>query len=222
MTGPAPMIELRDVTKVYSTQAGDHVVLDRINAVFPANVSVGILGKNGAGKSTLLRILGGAEHPDAGQIIRHGRVSWPIGFSGGFNGSLSGEENCRFVARIYGADVDSVVEFARGFAEIGAYFQEPVRTYSSGMRARLAFGLSMALDFEVYLVDEVTAVGERAFQDKCKQAFAERRERSSVIMVSHLIKTMRDYCRMFALLLRGRLTLVDDIEEVERVYKTAA
>jgi len=222
MTGPAPMIELRDVTKVYSTQAGDHVVLDRINAVFPANVSVGILGKNGAGKSTLLRILGGAEHPDAGQIIRHGRVSWPIGFSGGINGSLSGEENCRFVARIYGADVDSVVEFARGFAEIGAYFQEPVRTYSSGMRARLAFGLSMALDFEVYLVDEVTAVGDRAFQDKCKQAFAERRERSSVIMVSHQIKTMRDYCSMFALLLRGRLTLFDDIEEVERVYKTAA
>lgn len=216
------MIELRDVTKVYTTQAGDHVVLDRINMVFPPNVSVGILGRNGAGKSTLLRVIGGAEQPDAGKVIRRGRVSWPIGFSGGFNGSLSGEENCRFVARIYGADIDSVVEFTRGFAEIGNYFHEPVRTYSSGMRARLAFGLSMALDFEVYLVDEVTAVGDRTFQEKCRRAFAERRERSSVIMVSHHLSTMKDYCTKFALLRRGRLTLYDDIEEVERLYKAAA
>lgn len=216
------MIELRDVTKVYTTQAGDHVVLDRINMVFPPNVSVGILGRNGAGKSTLLRVIGGAEQPDAGKVIRRGRVSWPIGFSGGFNGSLSGEENCRFVARIYGADIDSVVEFTRGFAEIGNYFHEPVRTYSSGMRARLAFGLSMALDFEVYLVDEVTAVGDRTFQEKCRRAFAERRERSSVIMVSHHLSTMKDYCTKFALLRRGRLTLYDDIKEVERLYKAAA
>ncbi len=216
------MIELRDVTKVYATHAGDHVVLDRINAVFPPKVSVGILGRNGAGKSTLLRVIGGAEQPDAGLVIRRGRVSWPIGFSGGFNGSLSGEENCRFVARIYGADIDSVVEFTRGFAEIGNYFHEPVRTYSSGMRARLAFGLSMALDFEVYLVDEVTAVGDRAFQEKCRRAFAERRERSSVIMVSHQLSTMKEYCTMFALLRRGHLTLYDDIGEVERIYKSAA
>lgn len=216
------MIELRNVTKVYSTHAGDHVVLDRINAIFPPNVSVGILGRNGAGKSTLLRIIGGAEQPDAGRVIRRGKVSWPIGFTGGFNGSLSGEENCRFVARIYGADVDSVVEFARGFAEIGNYFRMPVRTYSSGMRARLAFGLSMAIDFDVYLVDEVTAVGDRVFQEKCRRAFAERRERSSVIMVSHQLSTMKEYCSKFALLLRGQLTMFDDIDEVERLYKTAA
>lgn len=216
------MIELRNVTKVYSTHAGDHVVLDRINAIFPPNVSVGILGRNGAGKSTLLRIIGGAEQPDAGRVIRRGKVSWPIGFTGGFNGSLSGEENCRFVARIYGADVDSVVEFARGFADIGNYFRMPVRTYSSGMRARLAFGLSMAIDFDVYLVDEVTAVGDRVFQEKCRRAFAERRERSSVIMVSHQLSTMKEYCSKFALLLRGQLTMFDDIDEVERLYKTAA
>jgi capsular polysaccharide transport system ATP-binding protein len=216
------MIELRNVTKGYSTHAGDHVVLDRINAIFPPNVSVGILGRNGAGKSTLLRIIGGAEQPDAGRVIRRGKVSWPIGFTGGFNGSLSGEENCRFVARIYGADVDSVVEFARGFADIGNYFRMPVRTYSSGMRARLAFGLSMAIDFDVYLVDEVTAVGDRVFQEKCRRAFAERRERSSVIMVSHQLSTMKEYCSKFALLLRGQLTMFDDIDEVERLYKTAA
>lgn len=216
------MIELKDVTKAYRTHAGDHVVLDRVSATFPTRVSVGVVGKNGAGKSTLLRILGGAEQPDAGHIVRHGRVSWPIGFAGGFNGSLTGEENCRFVARIYGAEMDEVVEFARGFAEIGNYFHEPVRTYSSGMRARLAFGLSMALDFDTYLVDEVTAVGDRAFQEKCKLAFAERRERSSVIIVSHQLNTIKEYCSKFALLRRGKLTIFDDIAEVERLYKLAA
>ncbi|HEY8431700.1 MAG TPA: ABC transporter ATP-binding protein [Sandaracinaceae bacterium] len=216
------MIELVDVTKVYRTRAGDHVVLDQLSAVFPPRTSVGILGRNGAGKSTLLRILGGAEQPDAGRVIRHGRVSWPIGFAGGFNGSLTGEENCRFVARIYGADVDEVVEFARGFAEIGHYFHEPVRTYSSGMRARLAFGLSMALDFDVYLVDEVTAVGDRVFQEKCRRAFAERRERSSVIIVSHQLSTIKEYCDKFALLRRGKLTMFDDVAEAERLYKLAA
>lgn len=216
------MIELSKVTKAYRTHAGDHVVLDRIDAVFPERVSVGIVGRNGAGKSTLLRILGGAEQPDAGKIIRKGRVSWPIGFAGGFNGSLSGEENCRFVSRIYGADVDDVVEFARGFAEIGNYFHMPVRTYSSGMRARLAFGLSMALEFDTYLVDEVTAVGDRQFQEKCRRAFAERRERSSVIMVSHQITTLKEYCTKFALLRKGRLQMFDDFAEIERIYQVAA
>jgi capsular polysaccharide transport system ATP-binding protein len=216
------MIELSKVTKAYRTHAGDHVVLDRIDAVFPERVSVGIVGRNGAGKSTLLRILGGAEQPDAGKIIRKGRVSWPIGFAGGFNGSLSGEENCRFVSRIYGADVDDVVEFARGFAEIGTYFHMPVRTYSSGMRARLAFGLSMALEFDTYLVDEVTAVGDRQFQEKCRLAFAERRERSSVIMVSHQIATIKEYCTKFALLRKGRLQMFDDFAEIERIYQVAA
>ena len=216
------MIELHGVTKAYRVGAGEHVVLDRIDAIFPDRVSVGILGRNGAGKSTLLRILGGAERPDAGKIVRHGRVSWPIGFSGGFNGSLTGEENCRFVARIYGADVDEVVEFARGFAEIGKYFAMPVRTYSSGMRARLAFGLSMAIDFDTYLVDEVTAVGDKSFQDTCRDAFAERRERSSVIIVSHQLSTIKQYCDRYALIRRGRLHFFDDIDEVAKLYMAAA
>lgn len=217
------MIELRKVTKAYQTHAGDHVVLDGIDAVFESKVSVGIVGRNGAGKSTLLRILGGAEQPDAGKVIRHGRVSWPIGFSGGFNGSLNGEENCRFAARIYGAeDLDAIVEFARSFAEIGHYFQMPVRTYSSGMKARLAFGLSMALDFDTYLVDEVTAVGDRPFQEKCRAAFEERRERSAVIIVSHQVSTIKAYCSKFALLRKGKLQIFDDIAEIERVYQAAA
>lgn len=216
------MIVLDDVTKAYRTQAGDHVVLDQLNVTFPDKVSIGILGKNGAGKSTLLRILGGAEQPDAGKVIRSGRVSWPIGFAGGFNGSLSGEENCRFVARIYDADVDEVVEFARGFAEIGKYFNMPVRTYSSGMRARLAFGLSMAIDFDTYLVDEVTAVGDSTFQAKCRQAFAERRERSSVIIVSHQLNTIKQYADRYALLRRGKLHIYDDIDRVAKLYEAAA
>ncbi|HJL18119.1 MAG TPA: ABC transporter ATP-binding protein [Sandaracinaceae bacterium LLY-WYZ-13_1] len=216
------MIELHDVTKAYRTKAGEHVVLDRLSCTFEDRVSVGILGVNGAGKSTLLRILGGAEQPDAGQIVRHGRVSWPIGFAGGFNSSLSGEENCRFAARIYGADIDEVVEFARGFAEVGHYFHMPVRTYSSGMRARLAFGLSMAIDFDTYLVDEVTAVGDARFQAKCKEAFAERRERSTVIIVSHQLRTIRQYADRYALLRRGKLHFFDDIDEVARIYKAAA
>jgi capsular polysaccharide transport system ATP-binding protein len=217
------MIELHGVTKAYRTHAGDHVVLDAIDAVFPHAVSIGIVGRNGAGKSTLLRILGGAEQPDMGKVVRHGRVSWPIGFSGGFNGSLSGEENCRFAARIYGAeDIDAIVEFSRGFAEIGHYFQMPIRTYSSGMKARLAFGLSMALDFDTYLVDEVTAVGDRPFQEKCRAAFAERRERSSVIIVSHQLSTITEYCSKFALIRKGKLHMYDDIQEVERIYGAAA
>lgn len=218
----APILELIDVTKAYRTGDGDHVVLDRIRCDIPKGVSIGILGRNGAGKSTLLRILGGAELPDDGQVVRHGRVSWPIGFAGGFNGSLSGEENCRFVARIYGANVDEVVESSREFAEIGSYFRMPVRTYSSGMRARLAFGLSMAVEFDVYLVDEVTAVGDARFQERCRQAFAERRERSSVIMVSHQLSTMKAYCTRFALLSDGKLHFFDDLAEVERQYRAVS
>lgn len=216
------MIELKRVSKMYQTHAGAHVVLNEISCVFPARTSVGVLGANGAGKSTLLRILGGAELPDAGRIHRRGRVSWPIGFAGGFHGSLSGEENCRFVARIYQADVDEVVAFAKDFADIGDYFQMPIRSYSSGMRARLAFGLSMAIDFDTYLVDEVTAVGDRDFQLKCREAFRERSERSSVIIVSHQISTIRTYASTYALLKQGRLHFYDDLNEVEHEYRAAA
>ena len=215
------MIELQEVTKAYGTASGPHVVLDRLSFVFPDKVSVGILGPNGAGKSTLLRILGGAEHPDDGRVFRSGRVSWPIGFAGGFNGSLTGEENCRFVCRIYGADMDAVVEYAREFADIGSYFHEPVRTYSSGMRARLAFGLSMAIDFDTYLVDEVTAVGDRKFQERCRAEFQARREHSSVIIVSHSLTTIRDYCDLFCVMRAGKLYAFEEIKEAERAYRAA-
>jgi capsular polysaccharide transport system ATP-binding protein len=223
------MIELRKVHKSYATVAGPNVVLDDVSVTFPHHESVGILGRNGAGKSTLLRIISGVEQPDAGKVFRTGRISWPIGFAGGFSNALSGEENCRFVARIYGEDIDRVVGYARDFvvyardfAELGAYFQMPVRTYSSGMRARLAFGLSMAIDFDIYLVDEVTAVGDKSFQEKCRRAFVARQERSSVIIVSHQLGTIRAYCQRCAVLSRGKLVLCDSVKEAAKLYEEQA
>jgi capsular polysaccharide transport system ATP-binding protein len=216
------MIQLRKVTKTYPGPHGRIVVLDQLEGMFPSGESVGILGRNGAGKSTLLRILGGAELPDAGKITRKGRVSWPIGFAGGFSPSLTGEENCRFVARIYHADVKRVVAFSEQFADIGEHFEMPVRTYSSGMRARLAFGLSMAIDFDVYLVDEVTAVGDTRFQERCHAAFEERRKRSSLIIVSHSLQTLRDYCKRCAVVHRGRLHFFDSVDEANTMYEAVS
>lgn len=213
------MIRLENVSKAYRTKAGDHVVLDHISCELPPGENIGILGGNGAGKSTLLRILSGIEAPDAGRIERRGTVSWPIGFSGGFNGSLTGEENARFVARIYGRNVDEVVDFARSFASISEYFFMPVRTYSSGMRARLAFGLSMAIDFDYYLVDEVTAVGDKEFQERSRAAFQERSRRASVIIVSHNMRTIRDYCSRAAVLKRGILRLYDNLDDAQAAYE---
>jgi capsular polysaccharide transport system ATP-binding protein len=215
------VIELSQISKAYPTRSGTNVVLDRITFSFPARTNFGILGKNGAGKSTLLRILAGTEQADSGTIHHRGLVSWPIGFAGGFNGSLSGEENCRFVARIYGADIDDVVGFTMDFAELGEYFYMPVKTYSSGMRARLAFGLSMAIEFDAYLVDEVTAVGDASFQEKCRRAFQERSDRSSVIIVSHQLHTVRDYCTHCAVLKQGKLLVFDSVDEASAVYEAA-
>jgi capsular polysaccharide transport system ATP-binding protein len=215
------VIELSDITKAYATRTGSNVVLDRISFSFPPRTNIGILGKNGAGKSTLLRVIAGTEQADSGSIKWRGLVSWPIGFSGGFNGSLSGEENCRFVARIYGADLDEVVGFTMDFAELGEYFYMPVKTYSSGMRARLAFGLSMAIQFDAYLVDEVTAVGDANFQAKCRRAFEERSDRSSVIIVSHQMSTVRDYCKRCAVLKNGKLLVFDSVDEASAEYEAA-
>ena len=215
------MIELSNVTKAYPTRSGSNVVLDSVSFTFPFRENIGILGRNGSGKSTLLRVIAGTEQPDSGRVLRSGTVSWPIGFAGGFNGSLSGEENCRFVARIYGADVDEVVGFTMDFAELGEYFYMPVKTYSSGMKARLAFGLSMAIEFDAYLVDEVTAVGDAQFQQKCRAAFDARRNRSAVIIVSHQLGTIRDYCERCAVLKDGQLLCFDSVDEANRIYEAA-
>lgn len=212
------MITLDRISKSYRKNNGWHEVLRDISVTFPKGRSIGILGRNGSGKSTLLRLIGGVEQPDRGRINRRMKVSWPVGFTGGIHGDLTGRENARFVARIYGEDLGYVVRFTDEFAELGDYFDMPIQTYSAGMRARLSFGLSMACEFECYLVDEVTAVGDFVFQKKCKEMFDERRERASVIMVSHNVKTIKEYCDMAAILSSGHMEFFDNVQEAVEVY----
>ena len=212
------MIVLDGISKSYRKNTGWHEVLRDISVTFPKGRSIGILGRNGSGKSTLLRIIGGVEQPDSGRINREMKVSWPVGFTGGIHGDLTGRENARFVARIYGEDLGYVVRFTQEFAELGDYFDMPIQTYSAGMRARLSFGLSMACEFECYLVDEVTAVGDFVFQKKCKEMFAERRERASVIMVSHNVKTIEEYCDTAAVLGSGHIEFFENVKEAVTAY----
>ncbi len=212
------MITLENVTKVYRTRGGPKVIVDQLTCVIPDGCNLGILGVNGAGKSTLMRLIAGIEEPDAGRIRRLDRVSFPLGFSGTFAGSLSGRENAIFLARIYGAPTEYVVDFAEDFAEIGDYFDMPVNTYSSGMRARLAFGISMAIDFDVYLVDEVTSVGDASFQEKCRVALTDRFAYSDVIMISHAPETLVQYCNRGAVLHDGVLTFYDTIDAANQAH----
>jgi len=205
------MITLEGVSKVYRTRSGRKTVLDNVNATFESGYNFGVLGVNGAGKSTLIRLIAGSEIPDFGIIRRYARVSFPLGFGGTFHGALSGRENVAFIARIYGAGIREVLEYVENFSELGEYLHMPVNTYSAGMRARLAFATCLALDFELYLVDEVTEVGDQRFRQKCAEAFRERMLRSDIILVTHNIHTLRQYCDRGAILANGELTLFDDI-----------
>lgn len=213
------MIEFKNVTKTYELKESHNVILNNVSFKFPEKKNIGVLGVNGAGKSTLLRLVSGSEYPDSGQIIRTGKYSWPLGFTGSFHGSLTGIENLRFACRIYGADIKSVTEYVKDFAEIGKYIHEPIKNYSSGMRSRLAFALSMAIDFDVYLVDEIMGVGDQGFQKKCHDAFAAKRESSSIIMVTHDMSTIREYSDV-ALLLTGKdLQIHDNVDDAIELYK---
>lgn len=213
------MIVIRDVLKTYPVRGGRRIIFDRFSAVFPSRRNVGILGHNGAGKSTLIRLIAGSEYPDAGEIIRHGTVSWPLGFSGGFNASLSGAENLRFVCRVYGKPLDEAFDYVARFAELGDYIHMPVRSYSAGMRARLAFGLSMAFEFDYYLIDEVIAVGDKRFRERCFEVFSERRERASVIMVSHSDDVLKRFCDVGGVVHGGKLTFYDTLDEAIEVHR---
>lgn len=214
------MIELKNISKAYKTRTGLNQVVSDLSFTFEDKVSVGILGRNGSGKSTLLRMIGRIEMPDSGEIIRNSRVSWPIAFGGGNNPKLTGRENTRFVSRIYDADEDEVVSRALEFSELGDYFDMQVRTYSMGMRARLAFGISMAIDFDTYLIDEATAVGDQHFKRKCKLAFDEKRDKSSVIIVSHQINTIKEFSDSYAVLKEGKLIAFDSLDDAAKLYNT--
>lgn len=205
------MIQLREVTKTYRTGRTRKVLMRGVTLTLPRGRSVGLLGRNGAGKSTLLRMIGGSVEPDSGVIERHVDVSWPLGFGGGFHASLTGAQNARFVARIYGVDTDAMVERVADFAELGAFLHMPISTYSSGMRARLAFGVSMAVDFDVYLIDEITAVGDAAFRRKCTAAFQAKAEKADIVMVSHAPSVIKEYCDCAVVLEDGATTFYDDI-----------
>ena len=177
------------------------------------------MGRNGAGKSTLMRLFSGAELPDDGQIVRNASVSWPLGFAGGLHGSLSGRENVAFLARIYDREFRDIFDYVEEFAEIGHAIEEPVKTYSNGMRARVAFGMSMAIAFDYYLIDEVIAVGDPAFRKKCNQVLSDRLSESTVIMVSHSVSTMKEFCEHGAVLLDGRYHEFADMEDAISVYE---
>jgi len=213
------VIALERVAKAYPTPLGRRVVLDNTTVEFPAGHNIGILGGNGVGKSTLIRLLAGAELPDRGRIRRYARVSFPLGFGGTFHGSLPGRENVAFIARVYGADVRATVRFVDEFAELGEYFDMPVELYSAGMRARLAFGTCLAIDFDVYLVDEVTEVGDESFQRRCAAAFRERMRRADIILATHNAQTLRQYCDRGAVLADGRLRLFDDLAGAFECYR---
>lgn len=213
------MIILDNVTKRYKAKRGFNYVLDDVSLTFPHGTNVGVLGGNGAGKSTLLRLLGGAEYPTKGRVLRESTVSWPIGFSGGFQSSLTGIDNIRFISRIYEKNFKDISKFVYEFSELGVRLEMPINTYSSGMRAKLAFALSMAIDFDFYLIDELTAVGDARFQKKCRDEFAKRRERSTLIIVSHSTTTVKHYSDVVMILDKGKLTTYDDIDEGISIYQ---
>lgn len=190
------MIKIENLTKSYRTPTGRHYVFKDLTIEIPSGKSVAFIGRNGAGKSTLLRMIGGIDRPDSGKIITNKTISWPVGLAGGFQGSLTGRENVKFVARLYAKqeELKEKIEFVEEFAELGKYFDMPIKTYSSGMRSRLGFGLSMAFKFDYYIVDEVTAVGDARFKEKCAQLFKERHKESSFLMVSHSLNSLKEFC----------------------------
>ena len=215
------MIRLENITKSYRTRGGKRYIFRDLSLEFPESRNVALLGKNGAGKSTLMRLLGGTDFPDRGKVVTDKVLSWPLALAGGFQGSLSGRDNVKFVCRAFGsgAELGDRLEFVHEFSELEEYFFEPVKSYSSGMRSRLAFALSLAFDFDVYLVDEVTAVGDQNFRQKARRAFEDLKGRATLIMVSHDMQTLRQHCDVAVYLDQGNAIWFDDLEEAIERYR---
>ena len=213
------MLVFDRVSKFYRTKGVKKTILSEFSFEFPTDRNVGIMGKNGAGKSTMMRLMAGIEPPDLGHVYRTTRVSWPLGFAGGFNGSMTGIENIRFVSRIYGQETEKVIDYVTEFAELGPSLRLPIKTYSSGMKARLAFGLSMAIDFDVYLIDEITAVGDEDFKKKSQAVFQNKLAKSQIIMISHSAGTIKQYCDCGLLLEGNQIRYFDDVDDLLTAYK---
>lgn len=212
------MIQLDRVTKVYPARGGKKVVLDDVNFVLERGQKIGILGPNGAGKSTLIRLLAGVEQPTKGAIRRHMSLSWPLAFGGAFQSSLTGLDNLRFVCRVYGCDEAKMRAFVDEFSGLGRYLREPIKVYSSGMRARLAFALSIAVEFDCFLIDEVIAVGDQQFQERCREELFVKRGDRSMILVSHDPNLIRQHCTLAAVLNEGKLTVCESVDEAWARY----
>lgn len=212
------MIELKNITKVYPVKGGERTVLDNVSFRLEYGEKIGIMGRNGAGKSTLVRILGEAENPTSGTITRDMSISWPLAFGGGFQGSLTGADNVRFLCRLYDVDYDQAMITIDDFAELGKYLYEPIKVYSSGMRARLGFAMSLAVDFDCYLIDEVISVGDANFHRKCHVELFEKRADKSMIIVSHELHNIKEFCNKAAVLINGKLKIYEDIDEAMAIY----
>jgi capsular polysaccharide transport system ATP-binding protein len=212
------MIRLIEVSKYYSTRFGSTKVFDQVNLQIAPGERVGILGRNGAGKSTMIRLISGAERPSSGLVERTMSVSWPLAFGGAFQGTLTGLDNLRFICRIYGVDSEDKIPFVEEFSELGLYLREPVRSYSSGMRARLAFAISMVIDFDCFLIDEIIAVGDARFHEKCNRELFEKRGNRAMIIVSHDATYIREHCSRATVLLGGRLHEKPTLDEAFDFY----
>lgn len=213
------MIQLEDVTKIYRTNTENKVVLNKIQLEVKKGEKVGILGLNGTGKSTLIRIVSGAEKQTSGKIIRNMSISWPLAFSGAFQGSLNGIDNVRFICRIYNIPIPTAVKFVEDFSELGKYLYEPVKKYSSGMRAKLAFAISMAVEFDCFLIDEIVAVGDQRFHEKCHKELFEKRKDRALIIVSHQKYYIKEYCTRASVLKGGKLTNFTNVEDAFIFYE---
>jgi capsular polysaccharide transport system ATP-binding protein len=216
------MIELRSLTKSYPSRHGRRYVFRDLSFTFPEGANIALIGRNGAGKSTLLRLLGGIDKPDSGSVVTNRRISWPVALSGGFNGNLTARDNVQFICRIngaWGAEMREKVEFVRAFADIGDYFDLPIRSFSGGMRSRVSFGLSMAFDFDYYLIDEVMAVGDAQFKSRSKSVLSQRLKQSNVIMTSHNMGDVRTYCDIVVHVDAGKVRIYDDIEQGIAAYQ---
>lgn len=207
------MVRLENLTKFFWANDQKKMVADNLSLTFPTGTSVALLGRNGAGKSTLLQMIAGTLRPDSGQVVSDGTISWPVGFGGSFHRELTGAQNVKFIARIYGVDTEELIDFVEDFAELGGHFHMPVRNYSSGMSSRLAFGTSMGIHFDTYLVDEVTAVGDANFKRKSRTVFNERMRESSSFLVSHDMSQVRLFCDVGCVLENGKVSYFEDLEE---------
>lgn len=217
------MLEFRNVSKSFWTGQRRKVILEQASFRVDIGRSLGILAPNGTGKTTLINMMAGLEKPDEGEIVRGCRISFPLGFMGGVVSRHTAKENCRYIARLYGLDPDYVEAFCRWLTGIGEYFDMPIGTYSQGMRARFTFSLMLALDFDIYLIDEgMPQTTDAEFNRKAGEILRERLENTTVIIVSHQPATLERFARSAAVLRDGRLTMYETLEEAKWHYEHAA